>query len=273
MNDNNDIGAFDWAALVPQGINSSAALSQQGAPPEPMRFDAETARALARVGDTADAVGYVGPTSVWMPRLQRATHKDFARRTDVRQECSTGCLDLQDEFTQEQARENSLIERARRQKREHRRAIEEARIANMDADARVMAYVERALGKLERLLNLSGGYARTVYDDLDDATDIIERDGDGAEVMPGTRDALEMAVAEADLHNWACWMHDVGPVAREALLRELAYRKVIEDAGLRQPYDAALIHGGLSSGTAACLMRPTTMGDRGVARSRRAPPL
>lgn len=268
----NDIGALDWAALVPQGINPSAALSQPSASLEPMRFDVETVRALARVGDTADAVGYVGPTSVWMPRLQRATHNDFARRADVRQECSTGCLDLQGEFTQEQARENSLIERARRQKREHRRAIEEATIANMDDDARAMAYVSRGLGKLERLLNLSGGYARTVYDDLDDAADIVDRGGD-AEVMPGTRDALERAVVEADLHNWACWMYDVGPIARESLLRELAYRKALDDAGLPQPYDTALIHGGLSPGAVTCLMRSTSMGDRGLARSRHAPSL
>lgn len=267
MSSNDDVSALDWAALVPQGINPSA--MPPSASPEPMQFDAETARALARVGDTADAAGYVGPTSVWMPRLQRATHNDFIQKREVQQQCSTGCLDLQEEFTQQQARENSLIDRARRQKREHQRAIEEARIANMDDNARVMAYVSRGLGKLERSLNLSGGYTRTVYDDLDDAIDIVDRDG-GAQVTPGARDALERAVAEVDLHNWACWMHDVGPIAREALLRELTYRKVLDDAGIRQPYDAALVHGGLSSGVVACLMRPTAMGDRGVARSRHA---
>nr|UDO47809.1 hypothetical protein [Pandoravirus massiliensis] len=260
-----DVDAFDWAALVPQGVSASDATTET--PAEPVQLDAEMTRALARVGETSDAAGYIGPLNVWMPRLQKSTTSDFMKQKGVIEQCSTGCLDMQSEFAQQQAREANLIDQARRQKREHRRAVEEAIIANMDNDARVMAYASRALGKLERLLNLSGGYARTVYDDLDDAVDIFIRD-DGMQVMPDTRDALEKAVGEADLHNWACWMHEVGPVAREALLRELTYRKALDDAGLQQPYDKALIDGGLSPGAVTCLTRSTAMGDRGVARSR-----
>lgn len=89
-----DDDGFDWAALKPQGsIASNGGGGGKQAPA--MRLDDDMARALADAGAGAIDASYVGPLGVWSTRVHRTTDHDFAQRANVRQECSTGCLDLQ----------------------------------------------------------------------------------------------------------------------------------------------------------------------------------
>jgi hypothetical protein len=268
MDDDNASHGFDWAALVPQG----SAPMQNARSSTAARLDDDTARLLADAGNAAIQDGYAAPSHLWSLRVYSPTHDDFARRSDVRQECSTGCLDLQGEFVQQKTRENALIEQTRRRARERKHALDEVALSNMDDNARVMTLVSRGLNNLERCLNLHGGYLRKVHDNIDRAVDLVEAadaSGRGERIPSHTRTALARALTEERLHNWSYWM-DVAAVARDALLRELVYREAINALGGDQPFEAPLAAAPLSPAVRDCLVGSTAMGDRGSARSRHA---
>lgn len=266
-----DDDGFDWAALKPQG--STASNGGGGGKQAPaMRLDDDMARALADAGAGAIDASYVGPLGVWSTRVHRTTDHDFAQRANVRQECSTGCLDLQGEFTQQKARENVLIEQERRRARERKRAHDEIMLANMEDNARIATLTSRGLADLERCLNLHGGYMAKVQDSLDRAADLVhaaDAQGRGPRIDPNVRAALTDALAEEHLHNWT-YSRDVAALARDALLRELAYREALEAVGAAQPFDAPLVAEPMSPAVRNCLSASTSMGDRGAVRSRHA---
>ncbi|AJF98227.1 hypothetical protein TW95_gp1493 [Pandoravirus inopinatum] len=266
MQDNDGGGGFDWAALVPQGSTAPAGSATQE---HVMRLDDNMARMLASAGANAIDAGYTGPLDVWSMRVQPTTDSDFRQRPRVREECSTGCLDLQTEFTQQKARENVLIEEERRKARERKRAHEEIQYANMDKNARATAFTSRAMNDLERCLNLHGGYMAKVQESLGRAANCVrdaDAEGQGSRITPHTRAALANAIAEEHLHNWT-YMRDVASLARDALLRELVYREALDAVGAAQPFDAALVAGPMSLAVRNCLAASTSMGERGAARS------
>ncbi|AVK74679.1 hypothetical protein pqer_cds_257 [Pandoravirus quercus] len=266
MQGNGDDDGFDWAALVPQGLTAPASDATQE---RVIRLDDDMARMLASAGANAIDAGYTGPLDVWSVRVQPAKDGDFRRLPKVLQECSTGCLDLQTEFTQQKARENVLIEEERRKSRERKRAREEIQYANMDPDTRAMAFTLKGLDNLSRCLNLHGGFMAKVQESLGRAANCVrdaDAAGQGSRITPRTRAALANAIAEEHLHNWA-YMRDVASLARDALLRELVYREVLDAVGAAQPFDAALAAGPMSLPVRNCLATSTSMGERGAARA------
>ncbi|AGO83832.1 hypothetical protein psal_cds_263 [Pandoravirus salinus] len=273
MQGNEDDG-FDWAALVPQASTVTASSNNNNAAQaHVMRLDDDTARALASAGAGAIDAGYAGPLGVWSARVYQATRSDFEQRPEVRQECSTGCLDLQGEFTQQKARENVLIEQERHKARERKRAYDEIVLANMDENARIMALISRGLNDLERCLNLHGGYMAKVQGSLGRAADLVHAAdvaGRGSRIGPSARAALTDAIAEERLHNWT-YLQDVASLARDALLREMAYREALDAAGVVQPFGAPLTATPMPPAVRDCLVASTNMGERGATRHDYAP--
>jgi hypothetical protein len=97
----------------------------------------------------------------------------FEQRPCVQQNCPTSCRNLYRDFYAQRQREEALQQKYRQARKALARQSWQEYLFQQNAEHKVSALVDNAERNLERAINIYGGFLRIVYEDLDDAEELV----------------------------------------------------------------------------------------------------